>query len=674
MPYSFRGRTISKVAVVGSGQIGPDIALHFSKVLSPHDAEVVVVDVSDAALRRGRERIEKKIRKGVESGAFTQPRAEAMLAALRFTTDYAELEGFDLAVEAATEDADLKARIFEQLEALTGDEALLLSNSSHLEPERIFERVRRRERSAVAHYFFPAERNPIVEIVSGADTDPRVRDWLLAFYEDIGKVPIPVRSRYGYAIDPIFEGLFLASALLVEEGVADTRTVDWVARRALGLTVGSFTAMNLTGGNPITAVGLDEYHRKIHGWFRTPDLLRRALEEGKPWDVPARGETLEVDPEVERRIADDLRGAYFGLAGEIVDAGVADLSDLDMAVEIALDVRAPFRFMNELGPARALDLVRRYAERHPPFPVPRCIEEAARRERPFPIRRLLRRDVDGIAVLTIRRPKKLNALDLDLFEEIREEARRLREDDSVRAVVLTGFGRKAFVSGADVEFLACIEGPEEGERTARRSQTAFQEVADLGKPVVCALNGLAFGGGNELAMCATVRIARKGLSPFVAQPEVMLGIIPGAGGTQRLPRLIGLERAQRMLRLGRPISSEEALEYGLISEEVEGDLLERALEWARDLAEGRRSAPEAPTGPLPEVPERLPDLDLGHLSRRVDEILCRAILEGGRLPLEEGLKVEARCFGEVCGTKDMRIGVENFLRNGPRSPAPFVHE
>ena len=198
-------------------------------------------------------------------------------------------------------------------------------------------------------------------------------------------------------------------------------------------------------------------------------------------------------------------------------------------------------------------------------------------------------------------------------------------------------------------------------------------IENLNKPVVCAMNGLAFGGGNELAMSCTIRIAQKGLRVLAGQPEPNLGIIPGAGGTQRLPRIVGLEKAAELLRTGRPISSAEALALGLISEEVDGDLIERARDIAQDLADGKLDSPGIRREPLDNVPSALPEVDLGHLSKKVDEILCKAILGGAGMVLTDALAFEVVCFGEVCGTKDMRIGVDNFIRNGPRARAEFTH-
>jgi enoyl-CoA hydratase/carnithine racemase/3-hydroxyacyl-CoA dehydrogenase len=673
MSFTHAGRSIQKVAVIGSGQIGPDIALYFAKVLSPYGVQTVVVDVSEDALFKGRQKLEKKVSKGVESGAFTPEQQKQMLASVMFTSDYAKIAGAELVVEAATENRDLKGKIFGQVESLVGDEAVLVSNSSHLEPEAIFANARKKDRTGVVHYFFPAERNLLVEVVSGVDTSAATKSWLMSFYEAIGKVPIPVKSRYGYAIDPIFEGLFQACALLAEAGVGTTKQIDVVCKKTFAMGVGSFTAMNLTGGNPITAIGLDNYTKKIHAWFRTPQSLKDKVWEKANWDTPARGEVVDVPEPLATQIRDDLLAAYFGLCGEIVDAGLCTVADFNMGLDVALDMKPAFTFMNEVGTRKALELVRAYAKKHPRFPVPKCIEAHGAENKPFEVPVVLREDRDGIAVLTIRRPKVLNALDQTVFEELRTRFLQCDKDPKVAGIVLTGFGVKAFVSGADVNFLAKITGPAHGEQTSRASQVCVDAVQAVQKPTVAAFNGLAFGGGLELAMACEARIAQKGLRVLAGQPEANLGIIPGAGGTVRLPRLIGLERAAEMIRTCRPISSEKALGFGLIREEVDGNLVARAVQLCKDMASGVAKRSRMDEGPMPSVPQSLPAVDIGHLSKKVDQIICKAILGAAKLPLRDAVPFEAQCFGDVCGTEDMRIGVDNFVKNGPKAKAAFVH-
>jgi enoyl-CoA hydratase/carnithine racemase len=287
---------------------------------------------------------------------------------------------------------------------------------------------------------------------------------------------------------------------------------------------------------------------------------------------------------------------------------------------------------------------------------------------------VLRRDVGDVAVVTIRRPRVLNALNAEVIHQLRSVFAAVKADRGIKAAVLTGFGTKAFVSGADINELAALPTPEAAVALTSRGQRVLSGIENLGKPVVAAMNGLAFGGGNELAMACTCRIAAKDLRILGGQPEPNLGIIPGYGGTQRLPRLIGVERAWPLLRTGRPFSSQEAFEWGLILKEVPaGDLVDEAVLLARAIAGGKTRVPPIPAGPI-DVPESLPEVDIGHLSTRIDGILKRAVLEGAAMPLHTGLVHEANLFGECRLTQDMKIGMENFLKNGPRSKASFINE
>ena len=672
MAWEIYGRSIKKVGVIGSGNIGPEIALYFSKVLHKHGVPVIVVDIAEQALKSGEARIKGKIGRGVKTGAFQKDAAESMTANISWTTDYSQLKGADLVIEAATEDIGIKRKIFAELEKVCPDSAILASNSSHMEPEFIFEKAKHKNRCLVIHYFFPAERSIIVEIVPGKDTAPEVEGFLMSFYELIGKAPIRVKSRYGYAVDPIFEGIFLAAAFLVEKGLGTVKQIDTMAQRALGQGVGPFTAMNLTGGNPIIEHGLHEMHDKIAPWFKLPAILKSQLASGKSWDTPTRGEEISYSESTYERVADYLGGAYFGLVCEILDSGIVSLSDLEMAVESALVIKAPFQMMNKMGVEKAHELVKAYAQEWPDFFVPEVLVKQTKSGKPWDIPLALREERDEIAVITLRRPKTLNALNSTVMSQLEGIFKAIKNDDQIKGAVITGFGTKAFVSGADINELASIRTPEEGEALSSRGQKVLSQIENLGKPVICALNGLAFGGGNELAMACTARIAKKGLAFLCGQPEPRLGIIPGFGGTQRLPRIVGLANAWPILRTGFPVSSQEALEMGLIYEEVEGDMKEAGISFARKVISGEIKVPPIKIEPL-EVPDSLPEVDIGHLSRKIDEIMKRAILEGSRMTLEEGLKHEAKTFGECLNTKDMRIGMENFMKFGPKRNAEFSH-
>ena len=382
-------------------------------------------------------------------------------------------------------------------------------------------------------------------------------------------------------------------------------------------------------------------HDSLNAWFRVPDRLKQLLESKSDWVVPGRGEQIEVSPEQEKQISEELMGAYFAIVCDMLDAGIITTSDFDLLISVALDMKPPFSFMNSVGVKKAFELVENFANKYPPMPVSKKLKKQAASGNPWEILDVLFEKREDVGIITIRRPKALNALNSKVFKELNTYCDLIRNDSGIKAAVITGFGNKAFVAGADIKEMAGLSDPAQGEHFARIGQIASAELEKLGKPVVAALNGFALGGGCELAMCCTARVAPKGMKFFAGQPEVNLGLIPGMGGTQRLPRLVGFDRASEMIRTAKPISSAQALEFGLINEEVEGDVLERAIVLARDIAYGRINPKPMETGPVSNSPDKLPDVEIGHLSKAIDKLAVQAIVEGGKMTLEDGLKNEA---------------------------------
>ena len=655
MGLTIANRAVQRAAVVGCGNLGPDVALFLSRALAPLGIPVVVQDVSRDALEAGRRRILQKLSTAADSGYLGTAESQKIVDNIAFTPDRSLLVGCGLVVECVPEKLELKQALFEDLERMAPAQAILASSSGHLEPARLFEGLRRPERALIHHFFYPAERNPLVEIVAG--TDPELAAACAAFYESVGKIPVRVGGRYGYAVNPVFEGLVLAALRLEEKGFPPA-VIDAVACRTLRLTAGPFTVLNQTGGTAVLRDAVAEYARRGLPGFEVLPALEEKASTGQRWRTADKGETVSYSNAMFEEISRGLLGACFAHALDVLESGVASLGDLDLALEIGLGMRAPFTLMNELGPARTRELVEACTRPHPAFRKPASWG-------PWDIPVVFREDRGDVAVLTIRRPRVLNAVNADVCRQLDAHLAVLAEEPRIRGVVLTAFGTKAFCAGADAREVAALGGPEEARRYARDAHRALRRLERLGKPVVCALNGLSLGGGSEIAYACTVRIARAGLAVAFGHPEVRLGIIPGGGATQRLPRLIDFNLAWRLLRTGGSLSAEEALAAGLLHEVVEGDLLARAVELARTSA---AAAPRAarPSGPPPEV-------DLRGLSRRIDEILRRAILQGAPLPLEQALEVESAAFAEAYATQDCRIGLNTYLRSGFKRSAPFVH-
>ncbi len=672
MPFTMSGRSIQKIGVIGSGNIGPEIALHFSRNLYNHGVSIVVLDILQSALNEGSKKIESRIMKLVDKKELKREEAESILKNIIFTLDYEKLSDADLVIEAVFEDMEVKRKVFDRCEAICPEKAILASNSSHMVPEEIFEKVKDKSRCLVLHYFFPAERNILLEVVPSRETDPELVEYLLKFYESIGKAPIVVKSRYGFAVNPVFEGIFLASLLCVEKGLATVKQADAISQKALGMGVGPFTAQNLGDGNTLTQHGLNELHKRVMPWYRSPKTLDDMVISGKSWETPSKGEQVEYSSKTYEEVSWRVLAAYFGSVCEIIESGITNIGDMEMAIEVGLAQTPPFYLMNEIGPKKSFGMVEAYVRENPGFIVPNILKKQADSSKPWKIPVVFRQDKGDIAIVKIRRPKVLNALNDEVMEQLREIFTDIKNDHKIKGAILTGFGTRAFVSGADINMLASFKTPKEAEMASLKGMEVTALMENMGKPIVCAMNGLAYGGGNELAMACTVRIAKKGVKAFAAQPEPRLGIIPGNGGTQRLPRLIGIEKAWPILRNANPISSSEAKEIGLIQEEVEGDLIDAAIDWVKKILSGQIKVPSIEKGPIP-VPSKLPDVDIGHLSRKIDSLLQRAILEGAKMTLEEGLRLEAKIFGECLLTKDMRIGMENFIKNGAKVNANFVH-
>lgn len=240
---------------------------------------------------------------------------------------------------------------------------------------------------------------------------------------------------------------------------------------------------------------------------------------------------------------------------------------------------------------------------------------------------------DRVALVTIDRPP-VNALNFKAMEELAEAFKELGKNPEVKAIVLTGEGKnQTFIAGADLKEMAQIKSLSEAEALARKGQAILNQMEQMTKPVIAAINSICVGGGNELAMACHIRITSD--RARFGQPEISLGIIPGFGGTQRLPRLVGPSKARELILTGDTITAQEALRIGLVDRVVpDGELLRQALGLAKKIASKSAVA---------------------------IAYALEAIREGLGKSLEEGLAFEAKLFGKIAETEDMREGVKAFL-------------
>jgi enoyl-CoA hydratase len=250
----------------------------------------------------------------------------------------------------------------------------------------------------------------------------------------------------------------------------------------------------------------------------------------------------------------------------------------------------------------------------------------------MPYETLLLEVSNNIATITLNRPHVLNALNAAMLRELDELFATLQSDPEVRVILLRGAGDKAFAAGADISEFAALDAAS-GEQMVARVNRIFRRIETLGKPIIACIQGYALGGGCELALACTLRLAAE--TARLGQPEIKLGIIPGYGGSQRLPRLVGPSAALKMILTGDPIDAAEALRIGLVDEVLPAaGLMPRAIELATRIA---AMPPLAVTAAL------------------------EAVTQGTDLPLDQALALETAIFARLCGTADQREGARAFL-------------
>jgi len=653
------------VGVIGSGSIGPDLAYGFvSALASDPDSRVLLHDINPEALDAGLARIQGYAKKGVDRGKLSPKVAAAISKQLATTLELGDLAHCDYVLEAATEDLAIKKVILGNLEHVVGPDCLIGFATSGLPRAVIAADARHPERCFVNHPFFPAWRAMPIEVVLSDHAEYSAQ--MLATLKRLGKVPVETADVPCFAADDIFCNYCAEAARIHVEGLATVWQVDKIVNDAIG-GGGPFNVMDLTRGNllNVKCLKLMEEAGSGSAWFAPPAVF--STQANTPWLDHKNPGDPSYEAELGKEVLDRILAVLLGRAYFVVDNGVCDPADLNWLTRNALGFsQGLLDLAAELGPDSVHEICTTYARNNPGFEVPKSIGD----RQLVDFKRNVQMAQDGgIATVTIKRPEVLNALNDQTMEELSTAFNELEADDSVTGVILTSYGGS--LAGADINELAALATADEAADKCRRGHRIMRRIESFPKPVVIAVDGPVLGGGAELSMACHARTVGPGL--MLGQPEVNLGIIPGYGGTQRLPRLIGLSRAALMLRTAGTMNATEACESGWASGQPVGD----PLAAARDVIEAHLdgSAPITPldTGPL-EVPATLDLVDIGHRSLTIDRILTEALFAGLRTDLDSGLAIEAKAFARCKETVDYDIGMINFIQNGPRVPAVFMHE
>ena len=640
------------VAIIGAGSIGPDIGYYLKSALP--GIELTLVDVAQAPIDAALKRLSDYAQKAVARGRMSADESAAVMRGVRGTVDYDAIRGCDWVIEAATENLALKRRIFAEVEARVTDDAIVTSNTSSLPAARIFADMRHPGRATVTHFFAPAWRNPAVEVIDWAGAGPGLVDHLRRVFCATGKLPLVTSDAACFMLDRIFDNWCNEAAMLLDRATA--AEIDSVAGEFVH--AGPFFVLNLARGNPII-VETNTLQADEEGEHYRPAAIFRSVDD---WATVPPGKQVDVAPATAAAIRDRLLGVLFSQAVDILDRGIGREADLDLGCRIALGFkRGPLALLREVGDAEATRILDRFVRERPGMPMPkRPLAEYQRY-----LRHVLVDDVDGVRVITLRRPEAMNALHDEMTDEILDVIRRHESDDAVRGFVITGFGTRAFCAGGDIgRFPSMLGDADASAQYARDCSRLLVHLDAMTKPVVAALNGMALGGGFELAIrCRAIVSMRDAWMQF---HEITLGILPGIGAMvvpyRRWPGAATVFHG--MLRQAEKLTAARAHELGIVAALADDprELVSVAVRQVRSLAGLPGNLARGPVA-LPALEPIAPATANGMtLSATAIALMEDAIRwAAAASTLASALEVGYRAFGASACTAAAREGISAFV-------------
>jgi enoyl-CoA hydratase/3-hydroxyacyl-CoA dehydrogenase len=643
-----------------------------AQAIAAADIPVVVKDIDqkfiDAALEKARAVTEGQLARLVKKEKLTQEQADARLAevmgSITGATTYEEFGDVDFVVEAVPEKMAIKRAVFRELDQATPGHAILASNTSALSITEMGEATLRADKVVGFHFFYPASVMPLVEVIVGEDTSQETATAAYNFAQAIKKQPIVCGEIPGFVVNRILMATIGEIWRAQEEQGLSLKAIDEAIAAAQVAPMGPFFLTDLLGLDTVLHVA--EHLREAYGeTFYVHAGLQQLVGEGK-LGAKSGGEGFFKDgeqtipgdaaPDAEELVAMFTCRALIE-ACLLVEEGVTSVRDVDlgMMAGAGLDPRRgllpPFWKADVEGLGTVLEKVERLEEKYgerfaPPVLLKRLVAQGRlglesgqgfypypqpdEGEQPEKVKLETRGDV-AIAWLA---NLPMNAVSPEVVRDLGTVWERVKADDNVRAMVIASSVPVVFSAGADIKAFTAMDEAA-GEELIHSGHALLRELGTESVATIAAVNAIAYGGGCELAMACDVRIAAE--AAVFGQPEIKLGIIPGFGGTQRLPRLVGPNRALEMNLTGDAVLSEEALELGLVNRVVpDHELLETALMWARKLA---AQAPIA-VGEIKRV------------SHQGD--------------IDAGIEAEKQAFATAFQSEDAKKGISAFL--GKRTP------
>jgi enoyl-CoA hydratase/3-hydroxyacyl-CoA dehydrogenase len=647
---------IKKAAVIGGGAMGGSIA----HLLTSVGIECFIKDIDQQFVEKALTVSKGIYEKLVSKGKLASDKADARQSLLRGGIEYdlGYMQDVDLVIEAVPEVLKLKKQIFAELDKICPDKTIFASNTSSLSLTEIAADINRKDRFIGLHFFNPAHVMKLLEIIYDQNTSSETIEEMMKFATLIDKVAIKCKNAPGFVVNRILIPYMNEALLALIDGAGTMEEID-EAMVKFGMPMGPFALWDM--------VGLDvamHASQTLEDAFGTrmpvPDILKAVVEKKTYGQKTGMGfydysnkTTKIANPEVEKYLKklwkdnppisldfepERLMVVQVREALLIAEEGIAGTHDIDTGMVYGTNfptkiAYGPLHWAEEVaGWSNISDIAEMYSidigqER---FTLPSMIENLATGGSIF-VNCSFEVDKNGVALMVVENPP-MNVLSIKTVNDITNCMLKAIADPSVRVIVLTGKGR-AFVAGADIKEFQQIMTIGGAREYSERGQLMTNIIENSDKPIICAINGFALGGGLELAMPCHIRIAAD--SAKVGLPEINLGIIPGFAGTQRLPRIVGKAKGLEMILTGNPINAQEALSIGLVNRVVPlVSLIEEAKGLAKIIARKGKVAVVA---------------------------AMTSVMDGYDESFEDGCAVEADNFARVKVSADAVEGVDAFL-------------
>ena len=662
---------VFKAAVVGAGTMGGQIAQTIAAAGIPVLLKDIRQELVDAGLQEARSVTSGQIGKLAQKGKITEEQAaaqiEEVLGRITGTTTYAGFGEVDFVIEAVPERMDIKQAVFAELDACTPGHAILASNTSSLSITEIGDATLRPDKVVGFHYFYPASIMPLIEVIEGDDTSPETVGAAVTFAQAIKKQAITCAEVPGFVVNRILNSGISEVWRAQEEQGLSIKQIDEGVGAANVVPMGPYFLVNLLGLDTVLHVA--EHLSESYGdRFFVPKGMQKLVADGKlgaktggdGFYSPTGDANLAGDGEPDvATLVEMLTLKTFVEACLVLEEGVATHRDIDfgMMAGAGLDPRRgllpPFMKADVEGLDVILERLEAAAEKHgerfaPPVILRRLVAQGRLgaksgqgfyaypnpdAEQPAGEATVVKLETRGDVAIAWLANGQMNSIAPSVIADLGKVWESVQAS-GVRSLVIASSNPMLYSAGADIKAFTQLD-PAGGKELIDSAHALFRDLGRSSVVTIAAVNGLAYGGGCELAMACDVRLAAQ--SAIFGQPEIKLGIIPGFGGTQRLPRLVGENKALEMNLVGDPMGAEGAYEYGLVNRVIaDHELLDTALAWARRLAE------QAPLA-----------------VRQIKEVSAKG-------DLDEGIAAEKGGFAAVFQSADGKEGISAFL--GKRKP------